>query len=87
MCICGEYLKVKYLVYYFRMAGHIELSERIIECMYEVTDRLTYHICSRKPNHRSNEHFIISDLTSSLDKSEVALERRNRLQMVCKNLY
>lgn len=68
------------------MAGHIDLSERIIECMYEVTDRLTYHICSRKPNHRNNEH-IISDLTSGLDKGEVALEGRSRLQMVCWNLY
>lgn len=69
------------------MAGHIDLSERIIECMYEVTDRLTYHICSRKPNHQSDEHLIISDLTSSLDKSEPAVEGKSRLQMVCRDLY
>lgn len=68
------------------MSGHIDLSERIIECMYEVTDRLTYHVCSRKPNHRGDEHLIISDLASNLDKNELALERRNRLQTVCRNL-
>lgn len=67
------------------MAGHIDLSERIIECMYEVTDRLTYHVCSRKSNHRGDEHLIIADLASNLDKNELALERRNRLQMVCRN--
>lgn len=69
------------------MAGHIDLSERIVECMYEVTDRLTYHICSRKPSHRSDEHLINSDLTSFLDKNELVLEGRSRLQMVCRNLY
>jgi hypothetical protein len=74
------------MFYYFRMAGHIDLSERIIECTYEVSDRLTYHICSRKPSHRDNEHLIISDLISSLDKNELALEGRNKLQMVCENL-
>lgn len=67
------------------MAGHIDLSGRIIECMYEVTDRLMYHVCSRKPSHRGDEYVIISDLVSSLDKNEVALEGRNRLQMVCRD--
>lgn len=62
----------------------MDLSERLIECMYEVTDRLSYHVCSRKPSHRGDEHLIISDLTSTIDKNELALEGRNRLQMVCK---
>ncbi|KAL6421007.1 hypothetical protein ACFW04_013559 [Cataglyphis niger] len=69
-----------------KMAGHIDLSERIIECMYEVTDRLTYHICSRKPNHRGDEHLIISDLSSSLDKNETVLEGKSRLQMLSNHL-
>ncbi|XP_072744882.1 ARF GTPase-activating protein GIT1-like [Anoplolepis gracilipes] len=68
-----------------KMAGHIDLSERIIECMYEVTDRLTYHICSRKPNHRGDEH-LISDLTFNLDKNEPALEGKNRLQVLSNHL-
>ncbi|XP_011331210.1 ARF GTPase-activating protein GIT1 isoform X2 [Ooceraea biroi] len=71
-----------------KMAGHIDLSERIIECTYEVADRLTYHICSRKPSHRGNEHLIISDLTSNLDKNELAVaeEGKNRLQMLPNHL-
>lgn len=78
---------LKYYLCYFRMAGHIDLSERIIECMYEVTDRLTYHICSRKPSHRGDEHLLNSDLASFLDKSELVMEGRSRLQMVCRDLY
>lgn len=69
-----------------KMAGHIDLSERIIECMYEVTDRLTYHICSRKPSHRGDQHLISSDLASFLDKNELALEGRSRLQMLPNHL-
>ncbi|KYN16608.1 ARF GTPase-activating protein GIT2, partial [Trachymyrmex cornetzi] len=69
-----------------KMAGHMDLSERIIECMYEVTDRLTYHICSRKPNHRRDQHLISSDLSSFLDKNELVLEGRNRLQTLPNHL-
>lgn len=68
------------------MAGHIDLSERIIECMYEVTDRLTYHVCSRKPSHQGDEHLLISQL-ASLEKNDLALEGKSRLQMVCYNLF
>lgn len=69
------------------MVGHIDLSERIIECMYEVTDRLTYYVCSRKPSHRGDEHLIISDLASNLEKNDITLEGKSRLQMVHKNSY
>nr|XP_012226584.1 PREDICTED: ARF GTPase-activating protein GIT1 [Linepithema humile] len=69
-----------------KMAGHIDLSERIIECMYEVTDRLTHHISSRKLSHRGDEHLIISDLASNLDKNDITLEGKNRLQMLPNHL-
>lgn len=64
------------------MGGNMDLYERIVECMYEVIDRLIYHVCSCKPNHRGDEHLIISNLASNLDKNELALEGKNRLQMV-----
>lgn len=63
-----------------KMAGHIDLSERITECMYEVTDRLYYHVYSRKPSHHGDEHLTISDFTSN--KNELTLEGKNRLQML-----
>lgn len=69
-----------------KMAGHIELSDRITECMYEVTDRLTYYICSHKPNHKLDEHIIIPDCSLSLEQNDLCLEGRNKLQMLSNHL-
>lgn len=71
----------------FRMAGHIDLSDRLIECMYEVTDRLTYFICLRKPNHKVDEHIIIPECTLLLEQSDLCLEGKNKLQMVYIYIY
>lgn len=65
-----------------RMAGHLELHERLVECMYEVTDRLTFYVCSKKPDHRTMEHLIIPEWAATLERTELAFEARNRLQMV-----
>ncbi|XP_043274265.1 ARF GTPase-activating protein GIT1 [Venturia canescens] len=65
-----------------RMAGHLELHERLIECMYEVTDRLTFYVCSKKPDHRTMEHLIIPEWAATLERTELAFEARNRLQML-----
>lgn len=69
-----------------KMAGHLDLSERIKECMYEVTDRLTYYVCSRKPNHRSDEHLIIPACTSMVESNDSIVEGSNRLQMLSNHL-
>ncbi|XP_029036357.1 ARF GTPase-activating protein GIT1 isoform X2 [Osmia bicornis bicornis] len=69
-----------------KMAGYIELSERIVECMYEVTDRLTYYVCSRKPDHRLDEHIIVPECTLLRDQSNLCLEGRNRLQLLSNHL-
>ncbi|KAK2575459.1 hypothetical protein KPH14_011191 [Odynerus spinipes] len=69
-----------------KMAGHLDLSERIKECMYEVTDRLTYYVCSRKPNHRLDEHLIIPACTSMAESNDSIVEGHNRLQMLSNHL-
>ncbi|XP_034192687.1 ARF GTPase-activating protein GIT1 isoform X3 [Osmia lignaria lignaria] len=69
-----------------KMAGYIELSERIVECMYEVSDRLTYYVCSRKPDHRLDEHIIVPECTLLRDQSNLCLEGRNRLQLLSNHL-
>lgn len=55
--------------------------------MYEVTDRLTYFLCNRKPDHKSGEHLIIPEWAATLERSELAFEARNKLQMVRQSLY
>ncbi|GLV34216.1 G protein-coupled receptor kinase interacting ArfGAP [Carabus blaptoides fortunei] len=54
-------------VEYARCAGHKELADRLVECMYEVTDRLTFYICGKKPDHHIGKHFIVPDHFSASD--------------------
>ena len=64
------------------MAGHLDLSDRLLECMYEVTDRLTCFLCNRKPNHKAGEHFIIPEWASTFERSDLAFQARSKLQKV-----
>uniref|UniRef100_A0A3Q3VVP6 Arf-GAP domain-containing protein n=1 Tax=Mola mola TaxID=94237 RepID=A0A3Q3VVP6_MOLML len=75
---------------YARQAGHIELAERLIECQYELTDRLAFYLCGRRPDHK-NGHYIIpqmfSFLSSSLDLSELAKAAKKKLQVLNNRLF
>uniref|UniRef100_A0AAY4EVF1 Arf-GAP domain-containing protein n=1 Tax=Denticeps clupeoides TaxID=299321 RepID=A0AAY4EVF1_9TELE len=46
---------------YARQAGQIELAERLVECQYELTDRLAFYLCGRRPDHK-NGHYIIPQM-------------------------
>uniref|UniRef100_A0A7N6AI82 Arf-GAP domain-containing protein n=1 Tax=Anabas testudineus TaxID=64144 RepID=A0A7N6AI82_ANATE len=66
---------------YARQAGHQELAERLVEIQYELTDRLTFYLCGRRPDHRNGQHFIIPQMAdSSLDLSEFAKAAKKKLQ-------
>uniref|UniRef100_A0A8C8A7P9 G protein-coupled receptor kinase interacting ArfGAP 2b n=1 Tax=Oryzias sinensis TaxID=183150 RepID=A0A8C8A7P9_9TELE len=66
---------------YAREAGHQELAERLVEIQYELTDRLTFYLCGRRPDHRNGQHFIIPQMAdSSLDLSEFAKAAKKKLQ-------
>lgn len=45
--------KVNNLCLSSRQAGHIELAERLVECQYELTDRLAFYLCGRRPGNAS----------------------------------
>ena len=64
------------------MSGHLELADRLIECMYEVTDKLSFFLCGQKPNHKAGQHLIVPEWSGESDRNELAFEARNRLQMV-----
>ncbi|NXN04416.1 GIT1 protein, partial [Sylvia borin] len=72
---------------YARQAAQHELAERLVECQYELTDRLAFYLCGRKPDHK-NGHYIIPQmadrgmsriLLSSLTLSPILLQLSNRL--------
>ncbi|RXM29899.1 ARF GTPase-activating protein GIT2, partial [Acipenser ruthenus] len=79
---------------YARQAGHVELVERLVECQYELTDRLAFYLCGRRPGEslilyslpvrrrpdHKNGHYIIPQMADSLDLSELAKAAKKKLQ-------
>ncbi|XP_041666825.1 ARF GTPase-activating protein GIT2b isoform X8 [Cheilinus undulatus] len=73
---------------YARQAGHHELAERLVEIQYELTDRLTFYLCGRRPDHRNGQHFIIPQMAdSSLDLSEFAKAAKKKLQSLSNHQF
>ncbi|XP_038674113.1 ARF GTPase-activating protein GIT2a isoform X15 [Scyliorhinus canicula] len=73
-----------------RQAGHHELAERLVEIQYELTDRLAFFLCGRKPDHKNGQHFIIpqmADRLLSLDLSELAKAAKKKLQSLSNHLF
>uniref|UniRef100_A0A4W4FJS0 Arf-GAP domain-containing protein n=1 Tax=Electrophorus electricus TaxID=8005 RepID=A0A4W4FJS0_ELEEL len=47
---------------YARQAGHQELADRLVEIQFELTDRLAFYLCGRRPDHKNGQHFIIPQI-------------------------
>ncbi|XP_063971673.1 ARF GTPase-activating protein GIT2-like isoform X1 [Lytechinus pictus] len=68
--------------------GHLELAERLVQCQYELTDRLTFFVCGKRPDHSSSTHFLIPELADgSLDRSDAADQARKKLQSLSNHLF
>eukprot|EP00066_Takifugu_rubripes_P024783 XP_011614049.1 PREDICTED: ARF GTPase-activating protein GIT2 isoform X2 [Takifugu rubripes] len=73
---------------YAREAGHHELAERLVEIQYELTDRLAFYLCGRRPDHKNGQHFIVPQMAdSSLDLSELAKAAKRKLQSLSNHLF
>ncbi|XP_041825643.1 ARF GTPase-activating protein GIT2b isoform X2 [Melanotaenia boesemani] len=74
---------------YARQAGHQELAERLVEIQYELTDRLTFYLCGRRPDHRNGQHFIIPQMAdrNNLDLSEFAKAAKKKLQSLSNHQF
>ncbi|XP_037366666.1 ARF GTPase-activating protein GIT2 isoform X4 [Talpa occidentalis] len=73
---------------YARQGGHHELADRLVEIQYELTDRLAFYLCGRKPDHKNGQHFIIPQMAdSSLDLSELAKAAKKKLQSLSNHLF
>ncbi|CAB1347681.1 unnamed protein product [Coregonus sp. 'balchen'] len=64
----------------------VELAERLVECQYELTDRLAFYLCGRRPDHK-NGHYIIPQMADSLDLSELAKAAKKKLQALNNRLF
>uniref|UniRef100_A0A7N5ZR21 Arf-GAP domain-containing protein n=1 Tax=Anabas testudineus TaxID=64144 RepID=A0A7N5ZR21_ANATE len=61
---------------YARQAGHIELAERLVECQYELTDRLAFYLCGRRPGNAAVFVLDLSELAKAAKKKLQALNNR-----------
>ncbi|XP_029916000.1 ARF GTPase-activating protein GIT2a isoform X3 [Myripristis murdjan] len=72
---------------YARQAGHHDLADRLVEIQYELTDRLAFYLCGRKPDHKNGQHFIVPQMADSLDLSELAKAAKKKLQSLSNHLF
>ncbi|XP_060105561.1 ARF GTPase-activating protein GIT2 isoform X2 [Heteronotia binoei] len=72
---------------YAKQGGYHELAERLVEIQYELTDRLAFYLCGRRPDHKSGQHFIIPQMADSLDLSELAKAAKKKLQSLSNHLF
>ncbi|XP_016143786.1 ARF GTPase-activating protein GIT2-like isoform X5 [Sinocyclocheilus grahami] len=75
-------------IHYARQAGHQDLADRLVEVQYELTDRLAFYLCGRKPDHKNGQHFIIPQMAdSSLELTEFAKAAKRKLQSLSDHLF
>ncbi|XP_043966841.1 ARF GTPase-activating protein GIT2a isoform X6 [Gambusia affinis] len=70
--------------------GHYDLADRLVEIQYELTDRLAFYLCGRKPDHKNGEHFIVpqmADRNVSPDLTELAKAAKRKLQSLSNHLF
>uniref|UniRef100_A0A8C7G2N4 G protein-coupled receptor kinase interacting ArfGAP 2a n=1 Tax=Oncorhynchus kisutch TaxID=8019 RepID=A0A8C7G2N4_ONCKI len=48
---------------YARQAGYHDLADRLVEIQYELTDRLAFYLCGRKPDHKNGSIVTSSHIT------------------------
>ncbi|KAM9455764.1 ARF GTPase-activating protein GIT2b isoform 7-T7 [Clarias gariepinus] len=73
---------------YARQAGHQDLADRLVEIQYELTDRLAFYLCGRKPDHKNGQHFIIPQIAdSTLDLTELAKAAKKKLQSLSNHQF
>lgn len=73
--------------HYSSEANYPEMADHLLECQYELTDRLAYYVSGRKPDHSTGQHWIIPEMADSLDMSDLAKEARAKLQSLPNHLF
>ncbi|KAG5678630.1 hypothetical protein PVAND_008286 [Polypedilum vanderplanki] len=63
-----------------------QLADRLVEASYEVTDRIIYFLCGRKPDHTSGQHLIIPEQTK-VEINEHLKIARGKLQLIPNKMF
>ncbi|XP_073813138.1 ARF GTPase-activating protein GIT1 [Musca autumnalis] len=66
--------------------NHTLIAERLLDAMYEVTDRIIMFLGGKKPDHASGRHLVIPEAHTS-EISEQLKIARGRLQLVPNKIF
>ncbi|ALC40620.1 Git [Drosophila busckii] len=66
--------------------NHSTIAERLLDAMYDVTDRIILFLGGKKPDHASGRHLIIPE-TNGADISEQLKIARGKLQLVPNKMF
>ncbi|EDX06521.1 GD25964 [Drosophila simulans] len=69
-----------------RANNHNTIAERLLDAMYDVTDRIITFLGGKKPDHASGRHMIIPDANGA-DISEQLKIARGKLQLVPNKMF
>ncbi|XP_075969130.1 ARF GTPase-activating protein GIT1 isoform X2 [Anticarsia gemmatalis] len=70
-----------------RQGGHVELSERVTELVYEATDRLIYFLTGARPAHAAGRHYMLPRPHDTHEMTDVAKAARGKLQLLPNHLF
>ena len=67
---------------YAKSAGHSGIAARLNNAQYELSDKLSFFLCQRRPDHAAEQNFLIPDSSSGgiQDRPEEAKIAKRRLQ-------
>lgn len=66
--------------------SHSAIADRLMEAMYEVTDRLTFFLIGKKPDHASGRHLLVPEQNHG-EISEQLKIARGKLQLVPNKMF
>ena len=49
-----------------KLNNHSQISDRLLELQFELTDEISYFLCNKRPDHKTAQHFYVPDLTDTL---------------------
>lgn len=65
---------------------HLVIADRLLEATYEVTDRLSYFLAGKRPDHSLGNHLLIPEQSSS-DIGEQLKIARGKLQLIPNKMF
>ncbi|KAG7306970.1 hypothetical protein JYU34_007093 [Plutella xylostella] len=70
-----------------RLGGHIALAERMVELVYEATDRLVCVLTGSRPSHAGGRHYAAPRDQRAHEMTDVAKAARGKLQLLPNHLF